>query len=146
MTGIDIIETDDLEALIPFFIENGLEFSEYDEVDPDEIIKCWRAECNDRLVGGCVLARREGHLICDGIATDPQVRGHNIGKALLDLLIQEAIVIGGREIFLVARAPWFFAKYGFEIIARTDAPDFFECFSCPQYGRDCHPEVMRRAI
>ena len=143
---IDFIETDDLEALIPFFIENGLEFSEHDEVDHDEIIKCWRAESSGLLVGGCVLARREGFLICDGIATDPHIRGKHVGKALLELLIKETKALGGHEIFLVARAPGFFAKYGFEIVERTEAPNFFECFSCPQYGVNCHPEVMRKPV
>ena len=141
-----IIETDDLEALIPFFIANGLEFSEYDEVDHDEIIKCWRAENEGRLIGGCVLARREERYICDGIATDAGVRGQHLGKTLLELMIDETRALGGNEIFLVARAPGFFAKYGFEIVERAGAPNFFECFSCPQYGFNCNPEVMRRSI
>lgn len=141
-----IIETDDLEALIPFFILNGLEFSEHDDVDHDEIIKCWRAEDEGKLVGGCVLAKREGKFICDGIATDAGLRGKRLGKALLELLVAEAGILGGTEIFLVARAPGFFAKYGFEIIARDEAPNFFECFSCPQYGESCYPEVMRRIL
>ena len=141
-----IIETDDLEALIPFFIDKGLEFSEHDEVCHDEIIKCWRAERDGCLVGGCVLARREGHFICDGIATDESVRGDHLGEELLTILLNAVRERGGDEIFLVARAPGFFAKYGFETISRSDAPEFFECFSCPQYGISCHPEVMRRSV
>ena len=23
------------------------------------------------------------------------------------------------------------------------APNFFECLTCPQYGKNCHPEVMK---
>ena len=46
--------------------------------------------------------------------------------------------------YLVARAPGFFAKHGFKEVAREDAPNFFECFTCPQYGKTCHPQVMRK--
>ena len=141
-----IIETDDLEALIPFFIDNGLEFSEHDEVDHDEIIKCWRTDTGGRIMGACVLARREGHYICDGIATDESVRGTHIGEALLNILLNEVSMLGGDEIYLVARKPGFFSKYGFETIDRTEAPNFFECFTCPQYMRNCFPEVMRRNV
>lgn len=141
-----IIETDDLEALIPFFIDNGLEFSEDDEVDHDEIIKCWRADTGGRLVGACVLARREGHYICDGIATDVSIRGSRLGEALLKLLLGEVNELGGEDIYLVARMPSFFSKYGFEKVERKDAPNFFECFSCPQYMIDCFPEVMHKKL
>ncbi len=39
--------------------------------------------------------------------------------------------------------PEFFRKYGFETVAREEAPNFFECLTCPQYGKTCHPEVMK---
>ena len=32
---------------------------------------------------------------------------------------------------------------GFVTVPREEAPNFFECLTCPQYGVDCHPEVMR---
>ena len=45
--------------------------------------------------------------------------------------------------YLVARAPEFFRKNGFVTIPREEAPNFFECLTCPQYGKTCHPEVMK---
>jgi N-acetylglutamate synthase-like GNAT family acetyltransferase len=140
---VRIEETDDYGRLVGFFIENGLEFSAEDEV-PTDIIKCWAAE-NDAqvLVGGCVLAKREGRFICDGIATDLSVRGRRVGERLLALLLEEARARGASAVYLVARAPGFFAHYGFVPVARENAPNFFECFTCPQYGVTCHPEVMR---
>jgi N-acetylglutamate synthase-like GNAT family acetyltransferase len=144
--AIRIRETDDLAPLVRFFIENELEFESEDDYSYDEILKSWRADAGERLVGGCVLARREGRFICDGIATDASVRGQHLGEALLKRLIDEVRAQGGEEVYLVARAPGFFSKYGFEVVARDDAPPFFECFSCPQYGVTCHPEVMRRVL
>jgi GNAT superfamily N-acetyltransferase len=180
---IIITETPDYRPLIPFFIENELEFEEGEEYEGDEIVKCWRADevsgadlppdttvapsdanaappdttaappdttaasaapqDHPRLVGGAVLATRGGAYICDGIAVDPEHRQDGLGKKLLDLLIAEARAKSASELFLVARAPGFFAKAGFVPVPREAAPEFFECFTCPQYGETCHPEVMR---
>jgi N-acetylglutamate synthase-like GNAT family acetyltransferase len=136
--------TEDYAALIPFFIENGLEFDENEEYGGDEIVKCWRSDdANGRLVGGCILATREGEYICDGIAVAPSERDTGLGKVLLGLLLDEVRALGGDKVFLVARAPGFFKKSGFVTIPRAAAPEFFECFSCPQYQKTCFPEVMR---
>jgi GNAT superfamily N-acetyltransferase len=158
----DIKPTDDYERLVPFFIANGLEFSEEDEV-PTDTIACYIAEYSDatrgaeapdilpaapttgaeRIAGAAVLALREGEYICDGIATDESARGTGLGKALLETLIDEVRARGGTTLFLVARAPAFFAKHGFIQIPREAAPNFFECFTCPQYKTTCYPEVMK---
>ena len=142
-----ITETDDYESLVTFFIENGLEYAEDDEV-PTDLVKCWKAVDpeNGKLVGGCVLAKREGRFICDGIATDISLRGTRLGEKLLGLLTEEAKMLGAESIFLVARAPGFFEKYGFIPIPRDGAPTFFECFSCPQFGTTCPATVMQRSL
>ena len=151
-------EIPDERPLLRFFIDNGLEYSEDDGIATD-LVKCWKAEAAEgggvadgvgtgglRLVGGCVLAKRQGRFICDGIATDPSVRGQGAGERLLEILIEEARRQGAEAVYLVARAPGFFARYGFAAVPREEAPTFFECFSCSQYGKSCHPVVMRLAI
>jgi N-acetylglutamate synthase-like GNAT family acetyltransferase len=167
---IEITVTEDWRALIPFFIENDLEFEEGEEYGDDEIVKCWRADAvaaaddaadatdepdattattataEPTLVGACILAMREGEYICDGIAVSPEHRKDGLGRKMLDLLLKEAACRGAARVFLVARAPAFFARSGFVPVPRTDAPEFFECFSCPQYGKTCHPEVMRLTL
>jgi N-acetylglutamate synthase-like GNAT family acetyltransferase len=148
--GYIIQETADYEGLIPFFIENGLEFSVDDEV-PTDIAKCWRAECVEernagKLIGGCVLALREGEFICDGIAAAPGYRSAGLGGQLLEVLVDEVKRRGGTQLYLVARAPGFFAKKDFIPVSRDSAPTFFECFGCPQYQKTCFPEVMRLTI
>ena len=142
-----ITETDDYETLVKFFIENELEYAEDDEV-PTDLIKCWKAvdSIDGRLVGACVLAKREGRFICDGIATDISVRGKRLGEELLNILINEAKSLGAEAIYLVARAPGFFAKHGFVLVPREGAPTFFECFSCPQFGTTCAAAVMRLSL
>ena len=142
---IEIKVTEDYDRLVPFFIENELEFAE-DEPTPTDLVKCWAAEEEGRLVGGFVLARRDGEFICDGIAVDPSLRGQNLGRRLLRIGMEEAAARGGSRMYLVARAPGFFRREGFTSVMREEAPDFFECLTCKQYGVSCHPEVMVRDL
>lgn len=155
-----IATTDDYERLVPFFVANDLEFPDEEDYEvPTDLVQCWKVtegaqpepdedsaeyktDCH-RLIGGFVLAERQGEFIVDGIAVDPEYRKEKLGKALLDLGIAETRKRGGKRIFLVARAPGFFRKSGFVTVPREEAPNFFECLTCPQYGVDCHPEVMR---
>ena len=145
--------TDDYDALVPFFIENELEFSEEEPPVTEEIVKLWKIKedsfdeegdpFDSRIIGGFVLAKRQGEFICDGIAVDPEYRMFGYGRDLLHKGIEEAKALGGSRMYLVARAPGFFAREGFTAVERSEAPEFFECFSCPQYGQGCNPEVMK---
>lgn len=137
------IETKDEKRLDRFFIENDLEYSEEHPVDTKRI-KFWEAtDENENLVGGLVLAIRQGDYIIDGIAVDEKARGAGVGKTLLEMAKNEVAAEGGSEIYLVAKAPEFFSKYGYKALPREDAPEFFECATCERYGVTCHPEVMR---
>lgn len=142
-------ETEDYEKLVPFFIENELEFSEEEPV-PTDLVKCWEVvagkEEDADLMAALVLAKREGEYIIDGIAVQKMFRKFKIGKILMDKAVQETKSLGGKSIYLVARAPEFFRKYGFVTVPREDAPNFFECLTCPQYAKTCHPEVMKLEI
>ena len=138
--------TDEYERLVRFFVENQLEVDCDEEVDTD-IVKCWKiTQGDDYLVAGCVLAKREEEYIIDGIAVDKVMRKTGMGKILVDKVISEVKKLGGERIYLVARAPGFFRKLGFEAIDPSEAPNFFECKQCPQYQVSCHPEVMKLEI
>ena len=126
-----------------FFEANQLEV-DAEEVVPTDVVKSWKITTreNNNLVGAIVLALRQGEYIIDGIAVEQASRKTNVGKTLLDQAIATVQARGGKRIYLVARAPGFFRKSGFATIPRESAPNFFECLTCPQYGVDCHPEVM----
>lgn len=146
MSDLKIATTKDYDSLVPMFIANRLEFSEEEPV-PTDIVRCWQLTDDDgRLQGGAVLALREGSFIVDGIAVNEQYRSSGAGRQLLEHIISAVRQLGGSSIFLVARAPGFFRKSGFVTVDRVDAPQFFECFTCPQYGKECRPEVMRLDI
>jgi N-acetylglutamate synthase-like GNAT family acetyltransferase len=142
-TDYKVEVTEDYEGLIPFFVENELEFDTEEIPVVTDIVKCWKITDGGKLIGGFVLAKRQGEFICDGVAVDQEYRKHDLGKALLDTGLAEVKKLGGERMFLVARAPGFFRKAGFVTVPRDEAPNFFECLTCPQYGVSCHPEVMR---
>lgn len=144
MVSFKISVTDDYQKLVPFLIANELEFSE-DDPAPENLVKCWEITDKDdgALIGACILAKREGEFIVEGIAIDARYRKGKLGRLLINRGIEETLKCGGRRIFLVARAPGFFRKQGFVTVSEADSPDFFECLDCPQYGKSCHPEVMR---
>lgn len=138
--------TDRYERLVKFFVENQLEFDGDEEVDTD-ILKCWEATAEgDGLLGGCVLALREGRYIIDGIAVESNFRKLGIGKLLMVEAVKEVRNRNGDALYLVARAPGFFRKLGFDSVAAENAPLFFECAQCPQYQKTCHPEIMKLEI
>lgn len=135
--------TDEYDRLVKFFVENDLEFDGDEEVDTD-IIQCFKmVDSKDNLVAGAVLAKREGEYIIDGIAVDPTFRKFGLGKVLLKKVESEVKKLGGDSIALVARAPEFFRKNDFQTVDPDTAPNFFECKQCPQYQKNCFPEVMR---
>lgn len=93
-----------------------------------------------------VLAKREGRYIIDGIAVDAPYRKLKVGNILLQKVIDTVKELGGDSLYLVARAPGFFRANGFTAIDPETAPNFFECKYCPQYQKNCHPEVMKLEI
>lgn len=138
--------TDEYERLVKFFVQNELEFDGDEEVDTD-IIHCWKlTHKDDVLVGGCVLAKRQGKYIIDGIAVTQILRKSGLGRIMLKKAINEVKRLGGNELYLVARAPGFFRTMGFDTVDAKDAPLFFECAQCPQYQKNCFPEIMRLGI
>ncbi len=141
-----IEETEDYLPLKYFYYANDLEIDLEDEELPP-IVKNWRVVRSDgELIGGITLGFREGEYIIDGIAVDRRYRKEKLGQELLDTAIAEIKRRGGDVLYLVARAPKFFAKRGFDAIRRDESPEFFECYTCPQYDKVCFPEVMRLRI
>lgn len=133
----------DYDALVRIFVRNGLEYDVEDEVETDVIEAFKVTDADGSLKGGACLALRQGDFIIDGIAVEPEWRQRNLGSRLLDEIAGAAKRRGGREIFLVAKAPGFFRKYGFTAVDHEAAPDFFECRQCDQYRKSCFPEVMK---
>ncbi|MCI8609646.1 MAG: GNAT family N-acetyltransferase [Firmicutes bacterium] len=137
--------TDEYELLIPFFIENGLEFDE-DEKKAEGAVQAWKVTQGDHLVAGCSLVLREGHFVIEGIAVEKTFRKFGIGKILIDKALEEVRARGGKELLLMARKPAFYEKLHFTEVSPEDAPPIFDCLGCPQYGVDCFPKIMKYVL
>lgn len=145
--------TDKYEELSRFFEENGLEnTAPEDETVPTESVKAWAitavdcGETEDAIVGAVSLGLRQREYIIDGIAVAERFRAEDFGSMLVAKAVEEVKHRGGNRIYLVARAPKFFEKNGFRAVSADEAPEFFECFKCPQYGKGCKPEIMKLDI
>lgn len=93
-----IATTDDYERLVPFFVANDLEFPDEEDYEvPTDLVQCWKvtegaqpepdedsAEYKTdrhRLIGGFVLAERQGEFIVDGIARGSGIPKRKAGKS-----------------------------------------------------------------
>lgn len=146
MLRFQMKETDDFEKLVPFFIENELEYSE-SETAPDGLVQCWKIvhgnEDDEQLVAALVLTVKQGSYVIDAIAVSKIFRKLKMGKILMEKAIKTVREKGGSCVYLVAKVPEFFGKLGFKEITREEAPDFSGCFECNQYGVSCSPVVMK---
>lgn len=135
-----IIAHQDYDKLMEVFVRNGLEAPSPD--DPATEIKHWALVKGGHIVGGSSVSRRNGALVLDYFAIDGPYRNHGWSRHLLENVLTYANQQGARNIYTVTKIPDYFQKAGFRKIDRKDAPDFSQCFSCPQYQQGCFPEVM----
>lgn len=141
----NIIESDNYKKLTYFFHENGLEITPGIE-RPDRVVKCW--ECTDpntnKLIGAAALEIRADVFVVADVAVNKNYRNKNLGKELMKVVEEEIVELNGKEAWLIGKVPDYYLKLGWEVIAREDCPEITKCFTCKQYGVDCHPQVMRK--
>ncbi len=144
MEKILLRKTMDYDKLVPLFIAGGLEIHE-DTPAPEGLITCFELveERTDRAIGA-------GGLVCDGglfilrcIAVDKAYRGRQYGKMLVQAVLTEARKHNAKEVWLTAKIPTFYQKFGFVIVPREDAPHISDCQHCPQFHNGCDSEIMK---
>ena len=142
-----IKETGNYGELIPLFRASGLEIHVNEENQPEDMITCWRAdiqgEINGDIAGGVSIEERGGCYVIGDIAVREDLRDEDIGSLLLARAMERIYELGGEEIYLVAKAPKFFEKFGFTYLTTEEAPEIFSCKTCDQLGVKCNPEFMK---
>ena len=143
---IQIRETGNYEELIPLFSASGLETHVGEDQKPPAMITCWRAdiqgEVDGSIAGGVSIEYKGGHYVIGDIAVREDLRDEDIGSLLLARAMEKIYELGGDEIYLVAKAPKFFEKFGFTYLTPEEAPPIFNCSNCEQRGVRCYPEFM----
>lgn len=139
---VKMIETGRYLELVPLFRESGLEIH-IEGDSPPAMVTCWRAEDEEgSLLGGISIEYKGGEYVIGDIAVRADLRGQDIGTLMLKTAMEKIRSLGGRRIYLVAKAPKFFEKFGFTYLTTDQAPEIFNCKSCDQLGVSCHPEFM----
>ncbi|MCW5911300.1 MAG: GNAT family N-acetyltransferase [Cyclobacteriaceae bacterium] len=79
---------------------------------------------HEALVGSGGLEFYNDLALLRSLAVSQELRGQQLGKEIVNQLLQEAAQRGIREVYLLTQtASYFFRKLGFEIVAREHVPE-----------------------
>ncbi|NLY81776.1 MAG: GNAT family N-acetyltransferase [Clostridiales bacterium] len=140
-----IIEVDNYQKLGKLFKDAGIEVSTFDKL-PEHVIYAYEGYDGNKLIGGVSIEQKKNQYILFDIAVIPEYRKKYVGKELLLHAINTIKSLDTDHVYLVAKAPKFFAKYGFKYVEDKDIPPLFHCLTCDQYNVTCFPKVMRLEI
>lgn len=132
----------DHDELIDFYMSRGLEFGENKQYYCKSLFTYVAIE-NNNVIGAITIGIEKEYYVLDSIVVNSQYEGKGIGTKLYDIAIgrikQEN---SNAKIYLVAKNTEFFLKKGFKIIRREEAPEFSDCFNCPDFQKICNPAIM----
>ncbi len=139
-----IIYTMDYESLVDLFVRSGLEIHP-DDPAPEGLLTCFKMidETTGELLGAagiCLNHKQEYILRC--VAVEEVHRGKGYGIKLVNKVMEEGRARGASRIWLTGKVPEFYKKFGFKVVARSEAPFKTKCGECPQYHNGCESEVM----
>lgn len=145
MPNFKIKKSMDFEALLPMCIRAGLEMKP-DEKAPEGLMFCLEMFdiTVDKRVACAALVDTGELFLVRAVAVEEEYRGLGLGRRIIDELLEEAKNCGIKELMLTAKVPGFYQKFGFDIVAREEAPaSFTDCLHCPQFHNGCDSEIMK---
>ena len=108
----------------------------------------WGAFVGARMVGTISFDTYKGLPVVGRIAVTQAYRGSGLGRRLLNTLEADARRRRLAELWATARAPDFFVAMGYSVVTKGAERDLLlsECFTCGQYGKECHPRAVRKTF
>lgn len=94
------------------------------------------------------LEQHGDRLFIEDIVVRPDLRGKGYGKKMVDAIIENARNREALTVWAMARAVRFFKGLGF-VESDDDnlrAEILSYCRRCKDYGKECHPELLRRDL
>lgn len=81
------------------------------------------------------------------MAIAPSAARKGVGRKLVEILLEEARVLGITEVFALTYQPGFFVKCGFTIVSKEALPHkvWKECINCPKFP-NCDEIAMVREV
>lgn len=141
--SVKMLYTMDYYSLVDLFVRAGLEISPKDPA-PEGLLTCFELidEESGRRVGAAGLVHDKGEFILRCVAVEEDCRGKGYGKDLVEAVMNEAKKRSAGRIWLTAKVPGFYKKFGFEVVPMEQAPFETKCLTCAQYHNGCDSEVM----
>ena len=141
-----IRKTMDYGSMVDLFVRSGLEIDP-EEPAPEGLVTCFELldEAGVRQAAGG-LCYDNGEYILRCVAVEEGQRGKGYGMQMVRSIMVEAEGLGAKVIWLTAKVPEFYRKFGFQVVPREEAPFVTKCGECPQYHNGCESEVMRYTI
>ncbi|CAJ0886623.1 hypothetical protein R1479_03193 [Ralstonia mannitolilytica] len=95
-----------------------------DDIDIQDTIEAFHVALDKGRVIGCAAAERGGaSIVIRSVVVDPMYRDHGIASRLIGTLLVRARASGVRQAYLLsARAPLYFARWGFYLFPVENAP------------------------
>lgn len=154
-----IIKTEEYEPLAELFDANGLH-ADPEEGRAEDSVALWRCEelvnelgnaaeeGNGKLIAAAELMYTAGVYVLRNIAVSDEYKSQGFGTILLAEVENEVGQRLGKDgdMWLCAKVPEFYRRFGWSEVDRLDAPDFTECFDCEEYGVTCFPKVMKKTV
>jgi amino-acid N-acetyltransferase len=106
------------------------------------------AVVDGNVVGCCALAVIWSDLAeIKSLAVDEKFQGKEIGKALVEIAIEQAKVIGVQKVFALTLVPKFFEKLGFAIVNKETLPMkvWSDCAKCTKQ-ENCDETAVEKLL
>jgi N-acetylglutamate synthase-like GNAT family acetyltransferase len=135
--------TEDYAAMKQLAVESGLE-----EGTLTSIIASYGFYDGRELVGCAALKLEKGRYSLECLAVRDRFRYQGLGSRLVVTIEKDARARGAKGLWVLARAPDFFKKMGYRERKRgeEEGPSIASCATCPQYKRNCSPEVLKKEL
>ena len=137
----------DYQKLLPLFKDAGLEV-ELDDPNPRGLLTCFEVvdKKTDEIIGASSIINNNGIYQVKTLAITKEYQGGEIGRYLMDKMVDELREWGANKVILNAKEPGFYEKVGF-IESPMDTKDIeYDCCDCEHFNRDCFPKIMARKI
>jgi amino-acid N-acetyltransferase len=106
------------------------------------------AQSETRTTGCCALEVVWADLAeIKSLAVDSDVRGHGVGRALVEQAVEQGRELAVPRIFALTLELGFFEKLGFSVVAKEDLPMkvWRDCARCPKQ-QECDEIAVLRAV
>jgi len=138
-------DVDDIFKLVEYFAKKGDILMRSREDITERIREFFCAKDGERVVGIASLRLYFPYLAeVRTLAIDENYQGMNLGKRLVKACIEEARLLGVKNVFALTFKKEFFIRLGFELINKKQLPSkkiWEDCINCPFFP-NCKEEAV----